>query len=344
MKKAQVVKFWIALHENTSVQETISAFANKKGYDSKATLRRYAEADAGFRGGQSSQVVSGKTGWSVATVDKIRGWWQDEFSKPTTLPKPPEGTVKYGVWGTPHRRKMRELTQNLMGEIVLPEVSHRFIVESKLRPEYLGTDLELAVTITENQEREVRLSTDEGTRDHLSRGLHSHLETGGFSDVLSDMEIWKSKVGKYLADCHGFLQAVIDDIEKDGKAKIPLDDKGLKLGFILDFPRFVCCGVYGAIMGRDSFPYKTAPHPFYDGFWVLSYGGYGIYVADNERELEKYLALHKRLIAKYTSKKIAKNLVAKDSDLDELGLRIIQRLAIFKDMVRLPGRCQLCQM
>ncbi len=132
MKKAQAVKFWTALHENTSVKETISAFANKKGYDSKATLRRYTEADAGFRGGQSSQAVAGKGGWSPEYVNKIRGWWEGEFLKTTTLSKPMERTVEHGLRGTQHKRKMRELTQNLMGEITLPELPHRFIVESKL--------------------------------------------------------------------------------------------------------------------------------------------------------------------------------------------------------------------
>ena len=86
MKKAQAVKFWTALHENTSVKETISAFTNKKGYDGKATLRRYAEADAGFRGGQSSQAVAGKGGWSPEYVNKIRGWWEGEFLSRTVTP------------------------------------------------------------------------------------------------------------------------------------------------------------------------------------------------------------------------------------------------------------------
>ena len=86
MKKAQAVKFWTALHENTSVKETISAFTNKKGYDGKATLRRYAEADAGFRGGQSSQAVAGKGGWSPEYVNKIRGWWEGAFLSRTVTP------------------------------------------------------------------------------------------------------------------------------------------------------------------------------------------------------------------------------------------------------------------
>ena len=43
MNRPQVLKFWEALENSTSVKEIISAFKNKPGYDNADTLQRYVK-------------------------------------------------------------------------------------------------------------------------------------------------------------------------------------------------------------------------------------------------------------------------------------------------------------
>ncbi len=295
--------------------EVTMRYASVTGQDTKETMQLLTPAP---------ERVD-KPGRATGSVDGIpdRGEGQSFESAMPAKPAVASGAV----WGTPHESKMRELTQNLVGEIALPELRYRFVVP----PE------------TGDQEIEVRFSTDEGVRDHLFAGLLSHLESGGFADVLSDMEVWKSKAVSYLADCRYLVRQVVSNIEKNRGVIIPRDDKGVEFGFTFDFARFVCCGACWSLSGRDGLPYKIEPHPFYDGRWVLRYGGYGIYIADSERELEKYLALHRRLIAKYAGGQMVSDLLTRDSELYQLGLRIIQRLSVFRDTEPLPGGCQLCQ-
>jgi len=83
MKKKQVSKFWEALAESTSVGKTVSAFENKKGYGSKRTLERFAQAAEGFKQGLQPKVIAKKTGWSVGYVDKVKSWWEQKHEKET---------------------------------------------------------------------------------------------------------------------------------------------------------------------------------------------------------------------------------------------------------------------
>ncbi len=78
MKKPQFLKFAKAIDDNTSVEETISAFENKKGYAGKRTLERCVQATTGFKEGLPSKVIAVKTGCSVTYVGKIRSWWEEE--------------------------------------------------------------------------------------------------------------------------------------------------------------------------------------------------------------------------------------------------------------------------
>jgi len=80
MKKAQVLKFWKKVNDSTYAQDVISELANKLGYAGKRTLQRFVQAQQGFRLGQTLEEISKKTGWSIAYVDKIKGWWTEEFS------------------------------------------------------------------------------------------------------------------------------------------------------------------------------------------------------------------------------------------------------------------------
>lgn len=80
MRKPQVIKFWKDLQSSTSVKETLSRFADKPGFDGRRTLERYVQAYQGFEAGSTLAEVTGKTGWSLKTVQQLQGWWEESFS------------------------------------------------------------------------------------------------------------------------------------------------------------------------------------------------------------------------------------------------------------------------
>jgi hypothetical protein len=93
MKRAQVIKLWRSLDGSTSQKEVISAFKNKKGYDSEATLKRYAQIYDGFKQKMASQELVSKTTWSMKFIEKLRIWWIEEFAESSYLPS----DLKIGV-------------------------------------------------------------------------------------------------------------------------------------------------------------------------------------------------------------------------------------------------------
>ncbi len=93
MKRNQAIKFWNALDASTNINEVISSFENKHGYDGKRTLQRYTQAHKGFRQGLSLQNISSKTGWGKSFVDKLEGWWKGEFTPLANTPRKTNGEV-----------------------------------------------------------------------------------------------------------------------------------------------------------------------------------------------------------------------------------------------------------
>ena len=76
MKKAQLINFWTALDESTSMSDVLDQLKNKKGFPSERTLVRYAQARSSFRNSDAMEDVVRRTGWSLAFVSSIYAWWQ----------------------------------------------------------------------------------------------------------------------------------------------------------------------------------------------------------------------------------------------------------------------------
>lgn len=79
MEKDQAINFWKSLDNSNNIEETITKFKNKIGYDSDRTLLRWAQAHNGFRKGLSLQEVTKITGWNLERIKKIYGWWKSAF-------------------------------------------------------------------------------------------------------------------------------------------------------------------------------------------------------------------------------------------------------------------------
>jgi hypothetical protein len=95
MKKPQAIKFWKSLADSTSVNDVISSFEFKKGYGGRRTLVRYSQAADGFKIDLSLEEVAKKTGWSIAYVEQIHIWWQEDF--PGVETSQSRSAVEHGV-------------------------------------------------------------------------------------------------------------------------------------------------------------------------------------------------------------------------------------------------------
>ena len=80
MEKDQVINFWKSLDDSNNIEETITKFKNKIGYDGERTLLRWAQAHDSFRKALSLQEVAKITGWQMKRIEKIYGWWKNEFA------------------------------------------------------------------------------------------------------------------------------------------------------------------------------------------------------------------------------------------------------------------------
>jgi hypothetical protein len=79
VEKDQIINFWKSLDDSNNIAETITKFKNKTGYDSERTLFRWAQAHDGFRKGLSLQEIAKNTEWKLKRIEKIYGWWKNEF-------------------------------------------------------------------------------------------------------------------------------------------------------------------------------------------------------------------------------------------------------------------------
>ncbi|MFC2072284.1 tyrosine-type recombinase/integrase [Chloroflexota bacterium] len=236
------------------------------------------------------------------------------------LPKEPQtGQAPYTE--TPHKQKMRELAGDLQLEVGLPHVLDIF-----LKPR-LNT---------------VALSIDQ-EENYLYQGLRSHLESGGFSEVMEKIQDWENGAREYLSKCSDLLESVKGRIPKD---EVIVSSSGeLKPGLVLDS----FCGTVGAdvvarITGSPTqLGYKAERHYLQPDLLILKYGAYEIYLGLKTEDLEKYRKIHMDVILEYASDQSTSDMATLKKKLSEIENQISQQLQKFIEMERVLGHCELCR-
>lgn len=269
-------------------------------------------------------------------IVQVRAWeGQQELSRVTRV-------TKKSYEETPHKQKMRELAERLIGEISLPWILDSFIVDLKpqriLYENFRGHRKYPPIIIAENEKISIEVSIEgKGEIDHLQRGLRKHLETGGFSKVLDDIGIWKQGIADNLVRCHKLLRLVRKKIEKSYNVSVPIDDRG-QPGFTMYFPMTICADGIEQAMGSNhfrDFPYR------YEGLG-LRFGSYLIYQGVQNQDLKPYEAAHRKLGKRCASWKQTREIAEQRNSLYETQADIRQQMQKFIDMERLPGQCELC--
>jgi hypothetical protein len=356
MRKAQAVEFWKSLRENTSHEEVISAFLKRKSYPRRRTLQRLVNAYECFGRGEKAEIVAKKTGWTPTYIEKLQLWFEESLQHPA-LPATDAGKQELKI-DTPHKQKMRELAGELRSQITLPPIWHTFVPQ--LKPQrYSYADrwrTYPAIEVTPDKRIRAVLSTDsEGSMEHLYEGLRRHLETGGFRDVLRDINNWKRGVEQAFQKWHDILKRALDEAAK-GHREIPNDavERNERTGYQVSFFTSACADAIEIAKGnappakRRDFRYLRQPLITQDPakhFWVLMRPGYGsVYVAKTESTAKRHQIQHNTLRTSLSNTEPVKEIVRHIKDLAETEERIRNRLQRFIDMESVPGQCELCSL
>ncbi len=225
MKKDQAVKFWRSLDNSTSLGDVVSDFNNKKGYTAKRTLQRYVQAAECFRQGLSLEDVASRTGWRPKMVNKIRTWWEEEFSDTqltATLFLRMERIKE-------HLSRMKGLRDRLRSEIWTPPMNT--IPQRNLnacRDVYFENTVHWKYA--DNGEFILKLDVEDED-DYGCFGRHTY--NAEFWDNLTE---WKYLGGIYISDRADLLNAICEDVETETGMQVVSDDgtRGVLEGYFYE--------------------------------------------------------------------------------------------------------------
>jgi excisionase family DNA binding protein len=239
---------------------------------------------------------------------------------------------------TEHKQKMRELARKLREAIALPWIMDSFILNFKPGPLLLGSE-SLPIDIGKDGVIHIQSSLENNTRPiYLWHSLRSHLQTGGFADVLDTIGSWKEGVGNNLSECYNLLQFLRRKLQKTFNTTIPEDDKGEQHGFTIFFPITVLADGIEQIQWSTSLPefqYRLDASGLRFGAWL-------IYQGREDEDLKFYEDAHRKLRSECTKWEQTIKIGQQRRDLYHMATEIKERLGQFVDTERLPGTCELC--
>lgn len=243
---------------------------------------------------------------------------------------------------TSHKQKMRELSEAVINEICLPWIGASFIVELKppliIVEDHRGHRLCPPIRITKEGKMEVEVSIRDTEGIPLfQQALRGHLKTGGFSEVLSNIELWRQGLADNLLKCHNLLNLVRTELEQVYDTSIPTRDLG-QSGFTMDFPITVCADAVEQAKGSRHF----ADFPYLLESLNLKFGAFTIYIGSPGEDLKPYEDKHRTLRTKYATHQVTKEIADQREELDSIASAVGQALLKFQNMERLPGYCELC--
>jgi hypothetical protein len=268
--------------------------------------------------GQGSPETEAKTPLSQPSVDNKKGTPQRRYSKEA-------------------HEQVRGLAEELRSGISLPWITDSFIPELAPGLRSLGKE-RFPITVTEKGKIQITFSVSGRDQiDLLNQALRTHLETGGFADLLTGISAWGDGVAENLYDCHELLNKVRGDIEKTYGVSIPVKDEG-KPGFTIDFPILICAD---AVDKASGFKHFSSFGYGYDGL-VLKFGGGIIYFGCSKEESKRLEEVHSDLRSKCTTLQQTKSIAKRRGELDREAIAINRQLQKFIAFDNLPGYCELC--
>ncbi len=321
---------------HTDIKTTSEAYLNVQDADVSAAHRRFSPLS-------NLQGAIAKKG-SVLPDEAKPG---DQAVLPRTQPE------KQSYLETPHKRQMRELAKATAEGIRLPshwdkKLWRDLSVEFRPGKYYLPIG---AVEIKDDRQIKVKYY-DIGAgiaEPHLVKGLFSHLSTSRlskFTELVGDKGMLSGlvfKAGQYSQALLQLLKLITDEV-KGYRTKVDFHDEGkpgLTKWFIISAwnDAIQKAGGHSWIDNSWYKPYENVP---VTNYWQLRGGGAVIGIAKSKSTLKFYETWHKKLILKYATDPLAKDIAVKDQELGSVVQDVKQRLQEFSDMQQVPGYCELC--
>ena len=332
MPKHIKIELWRAMNDNTTLTSWQQAIANmhfvksddkyvKTSYDTYTSLKKEVKL---MPLEEVETLPQNLQQWIFQLRPDLLAGQQTKQLKSQAQDKAYEETT--------HKRKMRDLAGKVASAIALPPVFDIFMVELKPGSIFLGRD-GLPVNISETGQPKVGFEFV----GHLYEGLRSHLDTGGFSEVLSGIDSWKGGVVSNLLACHKLLTMVKGEVEESYQATIPIEYQG-QSGFT---PWFLITICGDAIEQARGVTYITDSWYKYEGS-DLGCGAFLIYKGVPDENLDVYRNTHVALRAKYAAHEEVKEIAEQRVKLYQIQGKIRQQLQKFIDMEHVLGQCELC--
>lgn len=233
--------------------------------------------------------------------------------------------------------QVRDLAEGLRSGITLPWIKDSFISNLQPGQHFLGRE-RFPINITKKGKIQLVFSiSDRGEMDLLTQALRTHLETGGFADLLSRVSVWGDGIAENLYYCHELLNEVRRDIEETYGVSIPIDVDD-KPGFNIDFPITICAD---AVDKASGFKHFSSYAYGYDEL-KLRFGGFIIYNGSPNEELKHLEDVHRNLRSQCTTLQQTEAIAKRRVELDREAIAINRQLQKFIAFDNLPGYCELC--
>ena len=220
-----------------------------------------------------------------------------------------------------HKQQIRESVKELMHQIDFP---------------FIGDRMKDELTVNGDFPHEpVKREWFNG--NIILEGLRSHLETGGYSKVIKDIDDFDKEDADNSVRCHQFIDLVRKEVEKKFQVTIPIIDNG-EQGFTISFLQTVCADAIE--QGRGTNHYRDFSYHV-DGF-SLKFGAYIIYAGAHGQDLKPFEDIHRRMRENCSRWKQPEDIANQIRRIGEIQTAIRQRLETFALLERVPGECHLC--
>jgi excisionase family DNA binding protein len=239
---------------------------------------------------------------------------------------------------TEHKQKMRELAKQLQSAITLPWIVDSFILD--LEPKRLSLGKEgLPISVAKDRTIHVQSNFEsEGQPTHLWQGLRSHLQTGGFTDLLDIIRLWREGIADNLLECHKLFEFLRLKLQKTFNASIPTDEEVKQHGFTVWFPITILADAIE--QAQLSTHFKNFPYRFEGS--GLRFGAWLIYQGHEDEDLKFYEDAHRKYRSECTKWARTIRIGEQRRELYRMATEIKERLGQFRDTECLPGTCELC--
>jgi len=242
---------------------------------------------------------------------------------------------------TPHKQKMRELAEEVTKYLSLPDplfsprVKYPPLPDFNFYEQRSFRETSCLALITKTFNKWARVVSE----SHLYEGLFCHLRIGELSYIADKINEWILGASNLLDEAALLFEYVEKDLKEEYEIHFCDDDFPVlshrsPFGIVPHFITSICnYAIHG--VQPDISQYSEHSH-------ALLFNGHIIFYEGASDKLRDVMNTHIELINKYIKDPSAIGVGNDDKWVREIEKDVRPELLKFKDVERLPGRCELC--